>query len=60
VEQAASGSAPVRRLLVWYASTRLARLIVRHLPHGTGSAVDAALVAMLGLLASHALPPTKE
>jgi len=57
VERAASVPAPVRRLLVWYASTRLVRALVRHLPYGTGSAVDVALVAALGLLGR---PPTKD
>ena len=57
VERAASVPAPVRRLLVWYESTRLVRALVRHLPYGAGSAVDVALVAALGLLAR---PPTKD
>jgi hypothetical protein len=60
MEPAASVPTPVRRLLVWYESTRLVRLLVRHLPYGTGSAVDLALVAALGMLASHPVPPTKD
>ena len=59
-EQAANVRAPVRRLLAWYESTRLVRALVRHLPYGTGSAVDVALVAVLGLLRSHPIPPTKD
>ena len=60
MEPAASVPAPVRRLLIWYESTRLVRLLVRHLPYGTGSAVDVALVTVLGMLPSHPVPPTKE
>ena len=59
-EQAASVPAPVRRLLAWYESTRLVRGLVRRLPYGTGSAVDVALVAALGLLEAHPIPPTKD
>ena len=57
VERAASLPAPVHRLLVWYESKRLVRALVRHLPYGTGSAVDVALVAALSLLGR---PPTKD
>src|SRR5437867_11584244 len=53
-ERAASIPAPVHRLLVWYESTRLVRVLVRHLPFGTGSAVDVALVAARALLGESA------
>ena len=50
MERGASVPAPVHRLLVWYASTRVLRVLVRRLPFGTGSAVDVALIAARGLL----------
>ena len=57
-EPAVSAPEPVHRLLAWYESMRLLRALVRHLPFGTGSAVDVALVAARALLAER--PRAKE
>ena len=57
-ERAADAPAPVHRLLIWYESTRLLRVLIRHLPYGTGSAVDVALMAARALLGERA-PPKK-
>ncbi len=41
---------PLRRLLIWYESAPTLRLLVRHLPFGSGPAVDVALLAARRLM----------